>query len=140
MDSRFNEGDSRWRLWPAKLALALVAGGSLLLGACGGGGDNSSSAKPTAAPAATASSAGSGLTPVDAKTVNGHAVCPPSGAASELTGAGATSVFPLVSKWVDDYQKQCSTKVNYQSVGSGAGINQLTQKTVDFGASDAIMT
>lgn len=70
----------------------------------------------------------------------GYKACPPSGAATALTGAGGTFIFPLMSKWVDDYEKSCHVQVNYQSVGSGAGINQITQKTVDFGESDAILT
>lgn len=58
-----------------------------------------------------------------------------------LNGAGATFPFPLYSKWVSDYQAVApGVRVNYQSVGSGAGIRQVTEKTVDFGASDAPMT
>src|SRR5207302_3177988 len=83
--------------------------------------------------------AGTSAAGLDVKTVNGFNVCA-AGGSSDLTGAGSTFIFPLMSKWVGDYQKQCSVKLNYQSVGSGAGITQLTQKTVDFGASDAIMT
>src|SRR6185503_18823904 len=104
---------------------------------------------PTAKPAATTASgattsptAASSTAPValDAKTAAGHNVCPASGASGDLTGAGSSAVFPLVSKWVDDYQKQCNVKLNYQSIGSGAGLTQLIAKTVDFGASDALMT
>ena len=58
-----------------------------------------------------------------------------------LNGAGATFPFPLYSKAFSEYTKlHPDVQVNYQSVGSGAGIQQLTQKTVDFGASDAPMT
>jgi len=58
-----------------------------------------------------------------------------------LNGAGATFPYPLYSKWVSDYQAAApSVRVNYQSVGSGAGIRQISEKTVDFGASDAPMT
>jgi phosphate transport system substrate-binding protein len=57
----------------------------------------------------------------------------------ELTGAGATFPFPLYSKMFDAYNKEKGVKVNYQSVGSGAGQQQLISKTVDFGASDAFM-
>jgi len=56
--------------------------------------------------------------------------------AAEVTGAGSTFVYPLVSKWAEAYNKETGTKVNYQSVGSGAGIKQIQAKTVDFGASD----
>ncbi len=55
----------------------------------------------------------------------------------ELTGAGATFPYPIYSKWFDAYKMAKGTAVNYQSVGSGAGIKQLKAKTVDFGASDA---
>lgn len=58
----------------------------------------------------------------------------------EIMGAGATFPFPLYSKMFDAYNKEKGVKVNYQSVGSGAGIQQLTNKTVDFGASDAFMS
>lgn len=58
----------------------------------------------------------------------------------KLTGAGSTFDFPLFTKVFDAWGKQTGSEVNYQSVGSGAGIEQLTKKTVDFGASDAIMT
>jgi phosphate transport system substrate-binding protein len=58
----------------------------------------------------------------------------------ELLGAGATFPYPLYSKMFDVYSKENNMKVNYQSVGSGAGIQQLTNTTVDFGASDAFMT
>ncbi len=54
-----------------------------------------------------------------------------------LLGAGSTFVFPLFSKQFDEYNKQTGLKVNYQSIGSGGGILQLTNKTVDFGDSDA---
>jgi phosphate transport system substrate-binding protein len=57
-------------------------------------------------------------------------------AAQEVTGAGATFPAPLYSKWAADYNKATGVKVNYQSVGSGAGIKQIDAKTVDFGASD----
>ncbi len=56
--------------------------------------------------------------------------------AQDITGAGATFPAPLYSKWAEAYNKATGTKVNYQSVGSGAGINQIKTKTVQFGASD----
>lgn len=62
-----------------------------------------------------------------------------SGSDKELTGAGATFPYPLYSKMFDAYSKEHNVKVNYQSVGSGAGQQQLISKTVDFGASDAFM-
>jgi phosphate transport system substrate-binding protein len=58
----------------------------------------------------------------------------------QITGAGATFPFPLYSKWFYDYAfVDTSVKFNYQSIGSGGGIKQITEKTVDFGASDAIL-
>ncbi len=58
-------------------------------------------------------------------------------AAQEVTGAGASFPAPLYSKWASDYNKATGVKINYQSVGSGAGLRQIEAKTVDFGASDA---
>jgi phosphate transport system substrate-binding protein len=60
--------------------------------------------------------------------------------AQEITGAGATFPAPLYSKWAADYNKATGVKINYQSVGSGAGIKQIDSKTVDFGASDMPQT
>ncbi len=57
----------------------------------------------------------------------------------EILGAGATFPYPLYSKMFDEYNKKTGHKINYQSIGSGGGIKQLTSKTVDFGASDAFM-
>jgi phosphate transport system substrate-binding protein len=56
--------------------------------------------------------------------------------ATDITGAGATFPFPIYAKWAEDYQKATGSKMNYQSIGSGAGIRQIQAKTVDFGASD----
>lgn len=56
--------------------------------------------------------------------------------AAEITGAGASFPAPIYAKWADAYQKATSNRVNYQSIGSGGGIKQITAKTVDFGASD----
>jgi phosphate transport system substrate-binding protein len=59
---------------------------------------------------------------------------------SDLTGAGATFPYPLYSKWFSDYATKTGVKINYQSIGSGGGIRQLSEQTVDFGASDAPMS
>ena len=56
--------------------------------------------------------------------------------AQGVTGAGATFPAPLYAKWASDYNKATGVKINYQSVGSGAGIKQIDSKTVAFGASD----
>jgi phosphate transport system substrate-binding protein len=57
-----------------------------------------------------------------------------------LTGAGATFPYPLYSKWVAVYERETGVRINYQSIGSGGGIRQLMQGTVDFGASDVPMS
>ncbi|MGF6525571.1 phosphate ABC transporter substrate-binding protein PstS [Variovorax sp. PvP013] len=57
--------------------------------------------------------------------------------AQDITGAGASFPAPLYAKWASDYNKATGVKINYQSVGSGAGLKQIEAKTVDFGASDA---
>jgi len=95
--------------------VGLAAVGPALLAACGG-----STTTPAPAP-----SSGGSAAPV---------------AATTLTGAGATFPYPLYSKWFDVYQQKTGVKINYQSIGSGGGIQQITQRTVDFGASDAPMT
>jgi phosphate transport system substrate-binding protein len=56
--------------------------------------------------------------------------------ATEVTGAGSSFVYPVLSKWAADYAAKTGDKINYQSVGSGAGIAQIKAGTVDFGASD----
>jgi len=60
--------------------------------------------------------------------------------AQQITGAGASFPAPLYAKWAADYNKATGVKINYQSVGSGAGIKQIDSKTVDFGASDMPLT
>ena len=57
--------------------------------------------------------------------------------AADITGAGSTFIFPVLSKWADAYKKEAGAGVNYQSIGSGAGIKQIQAKTVTFGATDA---
>src|SRR3954471_7267716 len=59
--------------------------------------------------------------------------------AVDITGAGATFPYPIYAKWADAYKKETGVSMNYQSIGSGGGIKQITAKTVDFGASDAPM-
>jgi phosphate transport system substrate-binding protein len=60
--------------------------------------------------------------------------------AQEITGAGATFPAPLYSKWASEYNKATNIRINYQSVGSGAGIKQIEARTVTFGASDMPLT
>jgi phosphate transport system substrate-binding protein len=59
-----------------------------------------------------------------------------SGFAQQVTGAGASFPADIYFKWASDYNKETGVKINYQSIGSGAGLNQIDAKTIDFGASD----
>ncbi len=67
------------------------------------------------------------------------AIVSTSALAVDITGAGATFPYPIYSKWADAYKKTTGAGMNYQSIGSGGGIKQITAKTVDFGASDMPM-
>ena len=102
------------------VAIAMVA--TVVLGACGG-----TAATPTAGP-----SSGPTTGPTGAPTAAPGAI--------QINGAGATFPYPLYSQWFYQYAFiDSSVKFNYQSIGSGGGIQQITAKTVDFGASDAIL-
>ena len=57
--------------------------------------------------------------------------------AEDISGAGSTFVYPVLSKWADAYKTGRGVTINYQSIGSGGSIKQIESKTVDFGASDA---
>ena len=61
-------------------------------------------------------------------------------AKTTINGAGATFPLPIYAKWAEQYQKETGVQINYQGIGSGGGIRQITAKTVDFGASDAPLT
>jgi len=68
-------------------------------------------------------------------------VCASIGAAAPLiNGAGATFPYPIYSKWFDEYHKKTGVQINYQSIGSGGGIRQVLEGTVDFGATDGPMS
>jgi phosphate transport system substrate-binding protein len=98
----------------------LIAPLLLLAGCSKQGGPESASPGPVRKPADTA---------------------PPGANNVDLQGAGATFPYPLYSKWVAEYQKlEPTTRINYQSIGSGGGIRQIAERTVDFGATDAPMT
>ena len=60
--------------------------------------------------------------------------------AKDLNGAGGTAIYPVLAKWSDAYKTATGMAINYQAIGSGGGIKQITEKTVDFGASDAPLT
>ena len=59
-----------------------------------------------------------------------------SAATAQITGAGSTFVYPVLAAWSADYAKQTGSAINYQSIGSGAGVSQIKAGTVDFGATD----
>jgi phosphate transport system substrate-binding protein len=112
---------SLWRPIAAFLAVSLIAA------ACGGSGTGQPS--PTAAgTGATANPCG---IPVKGKC---------STEAQSLSGAGATFPAVIYTKWIDEYNKLTGVQVNYQAIGSGGGIKGITDKTVDFGATDNAMT
>ena len=73
-------------------------------------------------------------------TPNGQPAAASTASDAQLTGAGATFPYPIYSKWFSDYATKTGVKINYQSIGSGGGIRQLSEQTVDFGASDAPMS
>jgi phosphate transport system substrate-binding protein len=94
-----------------KLMSAVMVSAALVAGACGGG-------APAGEPAAT-----------------------PAGASVQINGAGATFPYPIYSKWFAEYNAlHPDVRINYQSIGSGGGIRQLTNRTVFFGATDGPMT
>jgi phosphate transport system substrate-binding protein len=73
-------------------------------------------------------------------TTSAAAAASTSGSDAQLTGAGATFPAPIYQKWFSDYAAKTGVKINYQPIGSGGGIRQLSEQTVDFGASDAPMS
>ena len=99
------------RLTLLALTTALVAS------ACSQGGDGATATQAPAGPAAASAPPG--------ERIN-----------AEISGAGASFIFPLVSKWSADYNAATGAKVNYQSIGSGGGIAQIKAGTVDFGSTD----
>jgi len=155
---------SRPRLSRRAALIALLTVPGVFLSACGAGTNPSSgaapkapeskpaeAAKPTeaakpaaASPAAASSPAASGSPVAAASPAAGGGLGvvkgPFEGEAKQLTGAGATFPAPLYTKWFSDYKTLAGVEVNYQAIGSGGGIKAITDKTVDFGASDAPMT
>jgi phosphate transport system substrate-binding protein len=81
-----------------------------------------------------------GCSPGDRGQQPGQTRSAAAGTGAALTGAGATFPNPIYTKWFDAYAAQTGVRINYQSIGSGGGIRQFTEGTVDFGASDAPMT
>ena len=103
-------------LKPARLAL-LSLSVVFALTACKQGNDTTAAANGAATLPGAAAPAGDRIT-------------------AEITGAGATFIYPLLSRWSADYNKSTGAKINYQSIGSGGGIAQIKAGTVDFGSSD----
>ena len=132
----------------AGLAAGLAAASIVAFAACGGGGGDKTptkSAAPTPAGAATAAATKGATTSAAGTTSTGGSSIPSDVGKSDkakLTGAGATFPNPLYTRWFSDYKSSVASgvEVNYQSIGSGGGIKQITEKTVDFGASDAPMS
>jgi phosphate transport system substrate-binding protein len=106
------EKGQRWMRQAGSTLASMLALGTLLA-SCGGSGTKSTDNSSAAPNADTTVSA------------------------EKLIGAGATFPYPLYAKWFDQYNKERGVQINYQSIGSGAGIKQLSAQTVDFGASDA---
>jgi phosphate transport system substrate-binding protein len=126
------------------VAVAIAVAAALVLSACGGGTSSSDKTATASAgtPASTAAKSASASTPGGA----GATTTIPSDVgkddSAKLTGAGATFPNPLYTRWFSDYKSSVASgvEVNYQSIGSGGGVKQITEKTVDFGASDAPMS
>jgi phosphate transport system substrate-binding protein len=116
----------KWFLLPVSI-LVLA---SLILAGCS---TSPSSPPSTTLPPTTTASPSTSIPPSTTPS-------PSATVSANLNGAGATFPQPLYNKWFDAYYKQFGIKINYQGVGSGAGIQQITAGTVDFGASDGIMT
>jgi len=95
--------------------VAILAAAGLAMTACSSGSDKKNDSSHSAAGVSTSGGA-------------------------DLTGAGATFPYPLYSRWVSEYAAATGVKINYQQIGSGGGIKQLQEQTVDFGASDAPMS
>jgi len=111
------------------LAAVLAATG---LAACGQSESPTTTAASTPAPTtAPSTDSATGAAPAKPSTGTLGAV-----ASGTVTGAGASFPAPLYAKWAADYHKATGARINYQSVGSGAGIKQIEARTVDFGASD----
>jgi len=98
--------------------VALLLLGGVFLAGCNGGGDSGATASKT--PGATTEPSASGST-------------------EALQGAGSTLINPIMLQWIEDYKKQGGIDISYQSIGSGGGIKNLTNKTVSFAGSDVPM-
>jgi phosphate transport system substrate-binding protein len=121
--------------WPVALALMALA-----LTNCGPSAGGASGPLPGAAARTVGTSGGPVNPPPTGGDSSSVSACPSPGGAASLTGAGATFPAPLYTRWFADYARLCSIQINYQAIGSGGGIQQHSQRTVDFGASDGILS
>jgi phosphate transport system substrate-binding protein len=116
------------------VVVAMLALVSVFAGACG-----SSDETTTTAAAATTTSVATETTAAQTTSTEAQTTTT-AGLSADLNGAGATFPKPLYVEWIGAFQElNKGVKVNYQGIGSGAGIQQFTKQTVDFGASDAFM-
>ena len=117
------------------LAAAGLVAGLATLAACSGGGAATTTTSTSTPPTSIATTS-----PKPTTTTQPASTTAPPQSNVSLNGAGATFPAPLYAKWFDEYNKLTGVKINYQAIGSGGGISQITAGTVDFGASDGIMT
>ncbi len=133
-------------MFQSKAALSLIAVSvlAIIVSACGGSAapvNTPAAAGPTSAPVVQTQVVVITATPGPQPTSAPAATSAPQAGSITMNGAGATFPFPLYSRWFYDYAfVDPAVKFNYQSIGSGGGIAQITAKTVDFGASDAILS
>ena len=134
---KISQHKGRKLLWCAALLAALS---TIVLAACGSGTSDSDKTKTAAAGRPPTSSASrAATTPAASGSIPSNVGKDDK---AQLTDAGATFPNPLYTRWFSDYNSSVASgvEVNYQSIGSGGGIQQITAKTVDFGASDAPMS
>ncbi|MGE0227896.1 MAG: phosphate ABC transporter substrate-binding protein PstS [Dehalococcoidia bacterium] len=124
----------RW--WKAALLALAISSLALFAVACGDEEDSDEDTTATATAAAGTGTAAASATPAGIASDLGK------NDSAQITGAGATFPAPIYQAWFDDYNKKVAkgVQVNYQSIGSGGGIQQFTEGTVLFGASDAPMS
>ncbi len=115
---------------------ALAVAATLIVSAC-----SSAAASPAATVAGVTNNPTAAISPAMSQPapVAGNVTYRCTKGDGELNGAGSTFIYPLLSKMGADYNAKCGVKINYQSIGSGGGIKQWQQNTVDFGASDAFL-
>jgi phosphate transport system substrate-binding protein len=131
-DMAVPHGGSASMISGSKRLAPILAVAALAISACSGGASPAPSQEPAMSEPAMSSSTGGLNPPADVGKAD----------SAQVTGAGSTAIFPFLSTIADAYQQNVApgVSINYQSVGSGAGIAQFTAKTVDFGASDVYLS